>query len=253
MECSIEACATWRCSKGARGFEDGQGMANDTLMGRVEKIYSKSESRFELVYQGVLDMGLSAGATEIQVRENEKLAAIGEFSGTDPYSGLAVNFNERSIKAAQRARAVLAEVRQRSDAESTAIRDAFADGTVSSLYRSARSDIAHRLAEYTMKTVEYQEVLEVWDEIDGLTSNVDDLYEYLDNGLGQFIEARQQPARGTQPHSPLPWWKWFLIALVLCSTAAAIAACVIYFACGATGALIAAAAFAIFLIVAWAC
>src|SRR5688572_12726470 len=132
-ECSIEACATSRSIKGARGFLEGQGIANAAVMSHVEKIYGKSESKFELVFQSILDMGALAGATEIQVRENEKFALLGEFFGPDPYSGVAVHFNERSIKAAQRAQSVLNAVRQRSDAESTAVRKAFADGTVHNL------------------------------------------------------------------------------------------------------------------------
>jgi len=222
-------------------------------MGYVEKIYGLSESKFELTVQGILEATAFAGATEIQVRENENLAILGEFFGPGPFSGRAVHFNEGAIKEAQRSQSVLRDVRRRVDVESIGIRELFADSTVRRLFKEARSDFAHRLAEYTVKTVEYKEMLEIWDEVEQLTGSADELFEYVDSGLGQFIEARQQPGRGTQPHSPLPWWKWCMIAFVLCACATAIAACVIYFVCAATTALIAAAAFAIFLIIAWAC
>jgi hypothetical protein len=221
----------FRYQLGASGFLECQETVNRVALERFTEMLSPAELRFELVVQDVLDMGQFATAAEIQVRENQKLEAIGLFYGPGHFSGIAVDFHNQSIQAAQRARTYLRDVREQIDDPSNAFFEAFGAEDTRAAFREARGYFGRSLAHFNIKREEFSEVLEIWDEVEAASGDAEGLFRYFDYQLEGFIARRQEPTRGNEPHSPFAWWKWFIIAAALCIIATAIAACYIYYEC----------------------
>ncbi|SRR6266496_1673196 len=231
IESFIQLNNLLRLHKGARGFLECQELVNQVVVERFAEVFKPAELGFELVVQNVLDMGKFATAAEIQVREHQKLGVIGQFYGPGSFSGSAVEFNNQSIRAAQRARIFLQKAREQDNVASIALRGAFETDETRAAIQEARGPLARDLVELTIKPEEFTEILQIWDEVVEASSEAEKLFTHFDNNLERFIARRQEPGRGTEPHSPLPWWKWFVIAAILCVAAAAVAVCVIYYEC----------------------
>jgi len=133
------------------------------------------------------------------------------------------------------------------------LREAFAKEETRAAIGATRASLARNLAEFNIKPEEFTEVLQIWDEVVAASGEAEKLFTYFDNNLERFIALRQEPERGTEPHSPLPWWKWLMIAAVWTAAATAIATCVIYYTCTYWDAIVTAAVGAIGFLILFGC
>jgi hypothetical protein len=79
-----------------------------------------------------------------------------------------------------------------------------------------------------------QEVMQAWDDISAnfQAGGYASLFKYIDDRLAEF-DTVLQPGQnwGRNPHSPLEWWQWLIIGVVVGVVVAAIAACLFWSGC----------------------
>jgi len=75
--------------------------------------------------------------------------------------------------------------------------------------------------------------LEIWDQTMALAQKegVAGLLGAMAGSLEEFVSRRQTEERGTSPASPLPWWKYVVIAWYASSAVFAVIACFIWSGC----------------------
>jgi hypothetical protein len=194
------------------------------------EIFRPSRSNIDLAFANVLEAGKFATATEVKVRENARLAAVERFPAGQEFSGSAQQFNFQAIASARRAIGVLREAREQvlSELGEAHARDAFRASLSDS-----REALVQALSKFNVDPEDFREVLGIWDETSRVASErgAEGLHERIVRNLETFIEQRKRPNRGNQPHSPLPWWKYVLIAVYIGAAVFAVVACFVWSAC----------------------
>jgi hypothetical protein len=223
-----------RYQTGVRGYLDYQDQANVTLYESFAEVFRPAEAELELFFGNLLEAGKFATAAEAKARENQRLSALGRFPRARDFSGSAVTFNEQAVKAAERARAVLERATAQLQDESTPLgqlRPAFADDNAKSAIEDAREAVTQGLVKFNIGPEDFSEVQGIWEEVIARSSEPDGLVGFIDENLEKFISLRGETGRGTEPHSPLAWWKYVLIGLILGAAVFAVIACFWWFGC----------------------
>jgi hypothetical protein len=214
-----------RSHTGLRGFLDLQDASNTDLTNAFDPVLQRAGTDFELHFANALEAGKFAVAAELKVRESHRLALVGraqELSGSD------VPYNAQAVKTAERAVALIRSVQGAIDHEPLVeLREVHHIPEAIAAIDDAKEALTQHLAKFNMGVEDFKEVIEIWDECAKIAadSGVDGLIGNIDTQLSQFITLRGEDDRGTRPHSPLPWWKWCIIAWAISSAIFAVIAC----------------------------
>lgn len=231
-----------RSHKGLRGFLDLQDASNADLTAAFGPVLQRAGSDFQAHFANSLEAAKFAVAAELKVRESLRLAAVGqgqELSGSD------VPYNAQAVKTAERARRLIALTQGGFDREPLVeLREVHKDPEAVRAIADAKGALTQHLAKFNIGVEDFKEVLDIWDESAKIASEsgVEGLLANMDTQLGEFITVRGEDDRGTRPHSPLPWWKWVIIAWAISSAVFAVIACFWWGGCSWVWALIGAAA-----------
>jgi len=241
---SLDLDAFWH--KGVTGYLDYQERLNRGHYAIIAELFKPTETRMELCYLNILEAAELATATEIKVRENQRLTAIGQLAARTEYSGVAMAYNDRAVKAANRALSLLNEVSDRLgdiDSPLGRLRDVHLQPEFKTTLEDTKEIFSLGLSEFNFGAEDFREVLSIWDEAASRLSNggVESVLGYVREQLDTFTRLRQQADRGTAPHSPLPWWKYVIIAALIGAAIFAVVACFVWFACSWVAAAISAA------------
>jgi hypothetical protein len=97
----------------------------------------------------------------------------------------------------------------------------------------ARQDFFKELDKQDLPAGDIGEIRQGWNRAEQSVrqNGLDGLGESLQEAVDRMDEARRSPSRGREPHSPLPSWKYWLIAGALVVGIAAVIACYWWFGC----------------------
>lgn len=214
-----------RSHTGVRGFLDLQDASNADLTGAFAPVLRRAGSDFELCFANLLEAGKFAVAAELRVRESARLAVTGR--GAE-LTGPKVPFNAQAIKTAERARDMVRSLQDGLDKDPLVeLREVHRDPEALRAIDDGKEALTQHLVKFNIDVEDYKEVLGIWDECTKLATEggVEGLFKNIDDQLARFVELRGEDDRGTRPHSPLPWWKWCLMAWAISSAIFAVIAC----------------------------
>lgn len=210
---------------GVRGYLDYQDEANKQLLQNFDPILQPSESNFDAAFYSVMEAAKFAVASELKVRENRRLAILGRPGVGIDYHGTAVEFNSQAIKSANRARRMIEDLPPR-------LRELNLGDAGPAALDDARTALTQSLVKFNVMEDDFRECLQIWDEVaDQGRVGAGAVLDQMASNLQRFTELRSQTDRGTSPHSPLPWWKYVVIAIVLGAAIFGIIACFWWSAC----------------------
>lgn len=221
-----------RQQRGSAGFSEYQELANARLAHAFGiAVRLDDEDRLRLMLTNMMEMGHRATACEIQVRANEKRRLVGLPIAGELLDDVATEHNAMAVKAAIRARRLLDQVAVSADDRIARVRDAFGQPQTIEAMAEARTMVVREFLEINIKPQDFEEVIKIWDEVQQAGRSFEGLKKYVDQSLVQFIERRGQPNRGNEPHSPLAWWKYVLIAVIIAAAIFGVVACFVWFGC----------------------
>lgn len=89
------------------------------------------------------------------------------------------------------------------------------------------------LNKFNIGPEEFREVVSIWNKASDtlVEGGGEALYTFVEENLDTFVIHRGRPGRGTEPHSPLPWWKYVIVATYIGVAVFAVAACFMWSAC----------------------
>lgn len=190
-----------------------------------------------LFFANVLEAAKFATASEVAVRENERMSVAGTSKARIAFSGNARVFNRQSTRAAAKALRILRKASKALDnpeAPLARLKGFHREQDAREVLAEAKEAFVHGLSEYDFrKTSEFSEVLAIWEEVLGVLSKegVRGLFSRMEKDLQKFVDLRGQADRGNKLHSPLPWWKYVIIAAYIGAAAFAVFACFYWGAC----------------------
>lgn len=224
MSCDCTLEAVLGSQTGVRGYLDFQDGMNQRLLEAFQPILRPAESPFDLVLVNIMEAAKFAVACELKVRENERSTRYTGRSRETEYFGTAVEFNSQCLRSAGRAREVLKRVAGSLPDLPQPDEGAFAD---------ARTAMFQALTKFNIMPPDFGEVIKIWDEAvaPARRGGAAAILGQLDGNLETLIRLRTQTDRGNAPHSPLPWWKYVVIALVIGAGIFAVIACFVWSAC----------------------
>lgn len=226
--------AVIRSHTGVRGYLDYQDAMDARVQEAFAPILEPAGNRLDQMLAAILGAGKFAVAAELTVRESERAVAAGLLTDGQQLTGAGVPYNDHAISYARRARALLDQARGALDDQPLAqLRELHHDPEAVRAFDEARDLFTRQIVEFNILQEDFTEVLGIWDGRVRIATEggVEGLFATMAEDLDQFIERRQQPARGTEHHSPLPWWKYVVIALTIGATAFAVFACFFWGAC----------------------
>jgi|ERR1043165_299842 hypothetical protein len=235
MTCTAYECGSFdqitRLQKGVRGYLDYQDLSNKHQYETFAEIFRPANSDLELFFANVLEAAKFATATEIKIRESQRLQTLGRAAAGSEYSIDAQEYNRQAIKTANRARTILKRSRENWNKLNPPERVGRPE--FQSTLADARESLAQNLVKFNLSVREFEEVLSIWEEVAATATdkNQDRLFDYLDSSLEKFTALRSEADRGTSSHSPLPWWKYVIIAVYIGAAIFAVIACFWWFAC----------------------
>lgn len=218
-----------RDERGVPAYLEFQGRLNADAFHTFRPFLEHLGSDAVQLTHSVLEMARAATACEIRVRERERFALARRRAAPPKLGDYATYLNLQAVGHARRA----AEAAGRLAFED-AFAAAFQSDDLRALLQETREDFARQLAAYNFtRTEDFGEVLDVWDELAGvaLDQGAAGLQKRLRELLAEFAERRLTDERGTSPASPLPWWKYVVIASILALTIFAVVACFVWFKC----------------------
>jgi hypothetical protein len=223
-----------RYQTGVRGYLEYQDQLNRALYETFAEVFRPAEAELDLFFANLLEAGKFATAAEVKTRENQRLATLGRLPEDTAFSGSAVPFNQEAITAAERALTIFRGASEQLQDKRSAfgqLRTAFPEEGARAAIEEGRESFTQSIVKFNIGSEELGEVSAIWDEVIGRASDPDALAAFVDENLEGFISRRGEPDRGIEPHSPLPWWKWQLIATILAAAVFAIILCFVYFGC----------------------
>lgn len=273
-----------RFDKGTTGFLDLFTQINQHQVAIFQPLLAPAGEQAKLLIANILDLAKFSTATEIKVRENERLMKLGRANLTKAFDPSAALLNQQAIRSAGRALKFVNQMRDelrqgpspageqyrilpekvsdtsaavgnppRGISELRAIHNAPEFPAVLTDVKDAFLNSALQL-NFT-NNGEFVEVLEIWDTTmaraakEGVAGVLSSMAELLE----QFIARRNSEERGTSPASPLAWWKYVVIGLYIGTAAFAVFACFWWSACTWVWPAIAATAPWIFKIIEMGC
>lgn len=251
-----------RFDRGVTGFLDLQTNLNREQLEIFQPFLTPAGEKVQLLFASILELAKFATASEISVRENERLMKLGRANLSQPLDASASTLNQQAIRYAERALRFVQdldeEVRQPSPRAAATFhilpeREGGATTPSPSEVRGVRElrDV-HRLPDFPQalsdakdaflssalqlnwtNNGEFTEVLEVWDKTTDLAfkEGVGGIFSSMAESLKQFAARRNTAERGTSPASPLEWWKITLIALYIGAAVFSVFACFAWSAC----------------------
>jgi hypothetical protein len=226
-----------RFQQGVRGYLDFQDKLNASVYEAVSPILAPAEAGLDLLFANVLEAGKFATAAELKIRETDRLAIVGRADTEAGFTGTAVAFNDSAQRAAGRALRLAQDAERALAAGGTRIAElanVHRDANAQVAIDDARESITQGLVKFTSLSPEdFQEVQSIWDDVSSRAKGqgVGEVLRFVGSQLEEFTSRRAQPDRGTGEHSPLPWWKYVLIASVLGAAVIAVVVCFWWFAC----------------------
>jgi len=223
-----------RSHTGVRGYLDFQDAMNARVREGFKPLMAPAENNLDAFLAALLDAGKFGVAAELTVRESDRLVSLGRAPEEQRLSGPNVPHNAQAIRFAERATSLLKRTQESlDDAPLNHLRDVHQDRELPQAFDEAREALAQHLVKYNIKTEDLGEVFQMWDENVRVAteSGVRGLLDGIAENLRQFIEVRREDDRGTRPHSPLPWWKYVIIAAIIGAAIFAIIACFVWSAC----------------------
>jgi hypothetical protein len=223
--------------QGVRGWLDQQDKLNRRLRGRFAEVLAPTEAQLDLAVANVLEAGKFATATEIKAREDERQALLGRGGRREGLPPTAAQFHEQANKSAQRALNIIRAASERLDdpgSPLTQIRRVHEDPDAKAAVEDARVSFLQAFVKFNrLEPENFSEVNAIWDEVVPIALNegVEGLLNYTQRNLDDFLSVRAEDDRGNRPHSPLEWWKWVLIAVILAAGVFAVIACFWWFGC----------------------
>jgi hypothetical protein len=246
---------TLRFDRGATGSLDLFTLMNHDQVRAFQPIWTPLGEKAQLMFVNFLEAAKFATASEITVRQNERLIKLQRSTQTSTFDSSASVLNDQAIRHASRALKFANELRDElrppaaaghpsfrmlpeESVEPAAIRkespgllqlrdvnrvpefsDALADAKEAFLINALQLNFTNN--------TEFVEVLEMWDKTTALAhkEGVAGVLGGMAESLEQFVSRRQTEERGTSPASPLPWWKYVLIAWYISSAVFAVIAC----------------------------
>jgi hypothetical protein len=223
--------------RGVRGWLDTQDKLHSRLQPQIVQMVAPTETQFDLAFSSALEAGKFATATEIKVREEHRQSLL---AGTDPRERLSpsgAKFNEQAIRAAQRSLKIVRAVGERLDETGSPVSQLLRvheDPEAKVAIEDGRAAFFQALVKFNgLPPEEFEEIQQIWAEVVPIATEqgVAGLLDYTQKNIEQFIEYRGSDDRGNRPHSPLPWWKWLLIAWLASSAVFCIIACFVWSGC----------------------
>lgn len=222
-----------RSETGVRGFLDLQDASNVDVRAAFAPILQRADNDLELFFVNILQAGKFAVAAELKVRESQRLGAVGRLRGEE-LAGPDVPYNAQAVASARRALEVLGRAQGAfRQGPLTELREAHRDPEALRALDEGKEVLTQHLVKFNIGVEDFKEVLGTWDENTRVTSEsgAEGLFRSLNGQLERFIELRREDDRGTRPHSPLPAWKYNLIASVLGVAVLAVIVCFVWFGC----------------------
>lgn len=226
-----------RFQRGVRGYIEYQDIVNMHQYALFHQILEPTKTNLNLFMMGILDAAKFAVATEIKIRENERYSAIGKHMQGRSYSEAAQSYNRRALRAASSALRIIgdaSEAQETLPASLAKMENAHREPEVKDLLLEAREFFVEGLAKFNFRTSEeFKEIVTIWDEATDVasTKGARGLLDHIKDNLEHFVKLRKQEDRGTKPHSPLPWWKWLIIAAYAGASVFSVIACFVWSAC----------------------
>ena len=251
-----------RFDRGATGFLDLLTNMNREQLATFQPFLTPAGEKVQLLFASILETAKFATASEITVRENERLIKLGRGNLSTPLDASATTLNQQAIRDAERALRFVQdldqEVRQSSPRAAADFR--ILPGKEGGATLPSQPEVrgvrelrdVHRLPDFPhalsdakeaflssalqlnwTNNGEFTEVLEVWDKtVDlGFREGVAGILTSMADSLKQFAARRNTEERGTSPASPLEWWKIALIALYIGAAVFSVFACFAWSAC----------------------
>lgn len=226
---AISAHEAIRYHKGVPGFLEFQALMNQDVLTTFGPLLEPLGKGATLFLANTLEMARYATASEIKVRENERLIKLQRRKLSSSFDSEAAELNQYAVHASVRALDALSNIeideRLVKVGSEKAMQTTFAD---------ARERFISALLEFNItNNPDFFEVVEIWEHAvktfkkGGLAA----LRGHMQTQLREFAERRLTDERGTSPASPLPWWKYVLIAALIGAAIFAVVACFIWFGC----------------------
>jgi hypothetical protein len=251
-----------RFDRGTTGFLDLFTLINEDQARTFQPILAPAGEKAQLMFVNILEAAKFATASEITVRRNERLIRVGRGNLMTAFDWEASVLNHQAIRHASRALKYVNDLREelhsglagtrtpyrmlpeKESAEPLTLRNEASaalklrDVTRLPEFSDALADakeafLTNALQLNFTNNGDFVEVLEIWDQTmartqkEGVAGLLGDMVETLE----QFISRRQTEERGTSPASPLPWWKYVVIAWYASSVVFAVVACFIWSGC----------------------
>jgi hypothetical protein len=218
-----------RSQTGVRGYLELQDRINKQQRDNFDQLIGPSDAQMDLVFANVLEAGKFATATEVKIRENQRLTALGRGTPGQEFSDTAQQFNNQAINSARKALGILRGQRQRFVSELQQVVD---QEQFTGALGDSREALVQNLSKFNLSPDDFGEVISIWDEATNAASQgAEQLHGFVERNLDDFIAQRGRPDRGNHPHSPLAWWKYVLIVAYIGGTVFGVAACFLWSAC----------------------
>jgi hypothetical protein len=217
----LDAMIAWE--RGPTGYLSYQNRMDRVVIDELRPILDRSESELELAFVNIFAAAKFAVASELETREHERTDLLSGRARETSFFGSAVTFNSQASKAAERARRLVRELPDSVNGLEFPGDDVMSD---------ARDAFFQSMIEFNVLPVEFEELLTIWDQVaEQAREGSRGILAQLDENLETFVRLRAQPDRGNSAHSPLPWWKYVVIALVIGAAVFAVIACFWWTAC----------------------
>jgi hypothetical protein len=216
----------------------------------------------QLMFANLLETAKFSTASEITVRQNERLIMLGRGNVTNAFDSSASVLNDQAIRHANRALKFVNDLREDLGSAPTGavtryrmlpekesvetvpvqreVRGIFELRDVTKLpeFSDSLADAKEAFLTTALQlnftnNREFVEILEIWDKTMALAhkEGTAGVLGAMAESLEQFVSRRNTEERGTSPASPLAWWKYIIIALYVGASVFAVIACFWWSAC----------------------
>lgn len=226
---AISAREAIRYHKGVPGFLEFQALMNQDVLNTLSPLLEPLGRGATLFLANALEMARYATASEIKVRENERLIKLQRRKLSSSFDSEAAELNQYAVHASVRALDALRTIEI-----DKKLANVGGEKALQTTLTDAKERFISTLLEFNItNNPDFFEVVEIWDQAvktfkkGGLTA----LSAHMQTQLKEFAGRRLTDERGTSPASHLPWWKYVLVAVIIGAAIFAVIACFVWSAC----------------------